>query len=84
MSNSLVEVSHFLTLAVAPEVPPVTVSLKLKFPLPDDPGDAILIVGATVAACLTTTECNDRDSDNITHMLSGLAAKSFALYAAEK
>jgi len=47
-------------------------------------GVELLIVGATVAACLTTTECNDTDSDNITHMLSGLAAKSFALYAAEK
>ena len=33
-------------------------------------GFELLIVGATVAACLTTTECNDRDSDNITHMLS--------------
>ena len=47
-------------------------------------GAELLIVGATVAGCLTTTECSDRDSDNITHMLSGLAAKSFALYAAEK
>ena len=47
-------------------------------------GVELVIVGATVAACLATTECNDRDSDNITHMLSGLAAKSFALYAAEK
>ena len=47
-------------------------------------GVELLIVGATVAECMTTTKCSDRDSDNITHMLSGLAAKSFALYAAEK
>jgi len=47
-------------------------------------GFELLIVGATVAGCLYTQDCSDRDSDNITHMLSGLAAKSFALYAAEK
>ena len=47
-------------------------------------GVELLIVGVTVAGCLVTQDCSDRDSDNITHMLSGLAAKSFALYAAEK
>ena len=47
-------------------------------------GAELLIVGATVLGCLTTSECSDHDSDNITHMMSSIAAKSFALYAAEK
>ena len=47
-------------------------------------GVELVIVGATVASCLTTQQCSEHDGDNITHMLSGLAAKSFALYAAEK
>lgn len=47
-------------------------------------GVELLIVGATVAGCFTTQQCSEHDGDNITHMLSGLAAKSFALYAAEK
>ena len=47
-------------------------------------GVELVIVSATVAGCLATQQCSDHDGDNITHMLSGLATKSFALYAAEK
>ena len=44
----------------------------------------LVIVGGAAVGCFVTSDCNDRDSDNITHMLSSIAAKSFALYAAEK
>ena len=47
-------------------------------------GFELLIVAATVAGCLTTQQCSEHDGDNITHMIEGLAAKSFAVYAAEK
>ena len=47
-------------------------------------GVELLIVASIVAGCFTARQCSEHDSDNITHMLSGLAAKSFALYAAEK
>ena len=47
-------------------------------------GIELIIVGATAVGCITTQACSDHDGDNITHLLSSLAAKSFALYAAEK
>ena len=44
----------------------------------------LVIVGGAAVGCFTTSDCNDKDSDNITQMLSSIAAQSFALYAAEK
>ena len=43
----------------------------------------LLIVGGTVLKCFETDSCDENDSNNITFILNGIAAKSFALYAAE-
>ena len=40
-------------------------------------------VGVTLG-CMTGTECDENDSNNIKHLLSLAMTKSFALYAAEK
>tara|TARA_R100000988_G_scaffold12273_1_gene6815 strand:- start:213 stop:425 length:213 start_codon:yes stop_codon:yes gene_type:complete len=44
----------------------------------------LLIVGGTILKCFETDSCDENDSNNITFILNGIAAKSFALYAAEK
>ena len=44
----------------------------------------LLIVGGTVVKCLESDVCDENDSNNITLILNSIAAKSFALYAAEK
>ena len=44
----------------------------------------LLIVGGTVIKCLESDVCDENDSNNITLILNSIAAKSFALYAAEK
>ena len=44
----------------------------------------LLIVGGTVIKCFDTDMCDENDSNNITLILNSIAAKSFALYAAEK
>ena len=44
----------------------------------------LFIVGATVLKCLDGDTCDTNDSNNITLILNSIAAKSFALYAAEK
>ena len=44
----------------------------------------VLIVGGTVIKCFDTDSCDENDSNNITLILNSIAAKSFALYAAEK
>ena len=44
----------------------------------------LLIVGGTVIKCFDTDSCDENDSNNITLILNSIAAKSFALYAAEK
>ena len=43
-----------------------------------------VIVGGTVIKCLDSDICDENDSNNITLILNSIAAKSFALYAAEK
>jgi len=42
------------------------------------------IFGGTIIKCFETDSCDDNDSNNITLILNSIAAKSFALYAAEK
>ena len=44
----------------------------------------LVIVGGTVIKCLDSDICDENDSNNITLILNSIAAKSFALYAAEK
>ena len=44
----------------------------------------LVIVGSTVIKCLDSDICDENDSNNITLILNSIAAKSFALYAAEK
>ena len=44
----------------------------------------LFIVAGTVVSCFETDSCDDNDSNNITLILNSIAAKSFALYAAEK
>ena len=44
----------------------------------------LIIVGGAAVGCFTTDKCDEKESDNITQMLSSIAAQSFALYAAEK
>ncbi len=44
----------------------------------------LVIVGGAAVGCFTTDKCDEKDSDNITQMLSTIATQSFALYAAEK
>ena len=44
----------------------------------------LVIVGGTVIKCLDSDVCDENDSNNITLILNSIAAKSFALYAAEK
>ena len=44
----------------------------------------LVIVGGTVIKCLDSDICDENDSNNITLILNRIAAKSFALYAAEK
>jgi|TARA_R100001443_G_scaffold9222_1_gene18783 hypothetical protein len=44
----------------------------------------LFIVAGSVISCFETNSCDDNDSDNITLILNSIAAKSFALYAAEK
>ena len=44
----------------------------------------LFIVAGTVVSCFETESCDDNDSNNITLILNSIAAKSFALYAAEK
>ena len=44
----------------------------------------LVIVGGTVIKCLDSDICDENDSYNITLILNSIAAKSFALYAAEK
>ena len=44
----------------------------------------LAIVGGTVIKCLDSDICDENDSNNITLILNSIAAKSFALYAAEK
>jgi len=44
----------------------------------------LIIVGGTVIKCFDTDNCDENDSNNITLILNSIAAKSFALYAAEK
>ena len=44
----------------------------------------LVIVGGTVIKCFETDICDENDSNNIPLILNSIAAKSFALYAAEK
>ena len=44
----------------------------------------LVIVAGTVVKCFDTDSCDENDSNNITLILNSIAAKSFALYAAEK
>ena len=44
----------------------------------------LMIVGGTIVKCFETDSCDENDSNNITLILNSIAAKSFALYAAEK
>ena len=44
----------------------------------------LIIVSGTVVKCFDTDMCDENDSNNITLILNSIAAKSFALYAAEK
>ena len=44
----------------------------------------LLIVAGTVVKCFDTDSCDENDSNNITLIFNSIAAKSFALYAAEK
>ena len=44
----------------------------------------LVIVAGTVIKCFDTDMCDENDSNNITLILNSFAAKSFALYAAEK
>mgnify|MGYP001189814499 FL=1 len=44
----------------------------------------LVIVAGTVVSCFETNACDENDSNNITLILNSIAAKSFALYAAEK
>ena len=44
----------------------------------------LVIVGGTVIKWLDSDICDENDSNNITLILNSIAAKSFALYAAEK
>jgi len=59
----------------------VTLALRLVFAVVIF---ELLIVGGTVIKCFETDSCDENDSNNITLILNGIAAKSFALYAAEK
>tara|TARA_B100000530_G_C15580847_1_gene338347 strand:+ start:78 stop:329 length:252 start_codon:yes stop_codon:yes gene_type:complete len=44
----------------------------------------VLVELGIVVGAIATQELDENDSDNIKHMLSLIATKSFALYAAEK
>jgi|TARA_B100000029_G_C16926380_1_gene723284 hypothetical protein len=44
----------------------------------------LAIIGGVTLGCMTGTECDENDSNNIKHLLSLAMTKSFALYAAEK
>ena len=44
----------------------------------------LLIVAGTVVKCFDTDSGDENDSNNITLILTSIAEKSFALYAAEK
>ena len=47
-------------------------------------GFELAIVSSTIAGCFITDKCTQETRDGIERMMSGIATKSFALYAAEK
>ncbi len=47
-------------------------------------GFELAIVSSTIAGCFITNKCTQETRDGIERTMSGIATKSFALYAAEK
>ena len=47
-------------------------------------GFELAIVSSTIAGCFITDKCTQETRDGIERTMSGIATKSFALYAAEK
>ena len=47
-------------------------------------GFELAIVSSTIAGCFITDKCTQETRDGIERMMSGIATKAFALYAAEK